>query len=314
MLRVAVIGAGMMGRNHVRILAGLPDVDLVGVVDPGIDSSHAHVAAHGAPVFASVDDLPQADAAVIATPTEHHYATASELLGHGVHLLIEKPIALNTTEAADLVRLAREAGVTLAVGHIERFNAAFGVMKAVCRDPRMISFERLSPFTPRIADSVVTDLMIHDLDLAMWILGEYPTCVHAVGTPVFSEAADVASAVLQFPGGCIVTLQASRVTQDKVRRVSISEADRFIVADSVRQDVMIKRETTVDFSDDEGPQVYRQANTVEIPYLDRSVEPLARELADFLAAVREGREPMVTGEEGLRAVRLAREVDDQIAR
>jgi predicted dehydrogenase len=244
--------------------------------------------------------------------TQHHYATGVDLLERGVHLLVEKPLALDATQAAEMVRVARDNGVTLAVGHIERFNAAFGALKAICREPKMISFERLSPFTPRIADSVVTDLMIHDLDLVMWILGEYPTRVQAVGAPVFSNALDVASAALQFPSGCIATLQASRVTQDKVRRVSISETDRLVVADSMRQDVMIKRETSVDFSDDEGPQVYRQANTVEIPYLDRNGEPLLREIADFLSAIREGRDPLVTGEDGLRAVRLAREIEDRI--
>jgi UDP-N-acetylglucosamine 3-dehydrogenase len=312
MLRIAVIGAGAMGRNHVRILAGLPGIDFVGVVDPGIDASHPHVAAHGVPVFASVDDLPPVDAAVIATPTRYHYATGVELLGRGVHLLVEKPLALDAIEAAEMVRLARDKGVTLAVGHVERFNAAFGSLKALCREPKMISFERLSPFTARIADSVVTDLMIHDLDLAMWILEGYPTHVQAVGVPVFSDALDVASAALRFPSGCIVTLQASRITQDKVRRVSISEPDRFIVADSMRQDVMIKRETAVVFSDDEGPQVYRQANTVEVPYLDRSGEPLVRELEDFLSAVRDRRDPLVSGDDGLRAVRLAREIEDLI--
>ena len=301
-----------MGRHHIRILAGLPGVELVAVVDPVVDPAHPSVAVYGVPVLSTVADLPQVSAAVIATPTHEHFEAGTKLLERGVHLLVEKPLALDTTEAATMAQLARERGLTLAVGHVERFNAAFTLLKAVCRSPAMLSFERLSPFTPRIADSVVTDLMIHDLDLAMWLVGEYPTDVHAVGRPVISEVVDVASAVLQFPTGCIATLQASRVTQDKVRRVSVTEEDRFIVADSIRQDVMIKRETTVNFSDDDGPQTYRQANTVEIPYLDRSGEPLTRELTDFLAAVSGGREPLVTGEDGLRAVRLAREIEDQI--
>ena len=313
MLRIAVVGAGTMGRHHIRILAGLPGVELVAVVDPAVDPVHPSVAVHGVPVLRSIADLPQVEAAVLATPTHEHFQVGAELLERGVHLLVEKPLALDETDAARMVQLARQRGLTLAVGHVERFNAAFALLKTVCREPTMISFERLSPFTPRIADSVVTDLMIHDLDMAMWLLGEYPTDVHAVGTTVFSDVIDVASAVLRFPSGCIATLQASRATQDKVRRVSVGEKDRFIVADSIRQDVMIKRETTVNFSDDDGPQAYRQANTVEIPYLDRSGEPLMRELADFVSAVADRRQPLVTGEDGLRAVRLAREIEDQIA-
>ena len=196
----------------------------------------------------------------------------------------------------------------LAVGHVERFNAAISVLVGLVQEPVMLSFERLSPYTPRIKDSVVFDLMVHDLDLACWMAGAYPTRIEAVGTSVFSDSYDVAGAVLEFPNGCVASLQTSRVTQDKVRRISVSERERFIVADSIRQDVSIKRETTVEF-DDESGGMYRQANVVEVPYLDRSGEPLARELSDVLEAIRTGRAPLVDGAAGVNAVRLAFEVE-----
>ena len=306
-LRTAVVGAGNMGRNHVRILSAMSDIELVAVVDP--DDARALTTAPSVVHVSSVSDLPAVDAAIVATPTQSHAAVARELLSRGVHVLVEKPLASTADEAMALAQEARAAGVVLGVGHVERFNAAFGLLARVANDPLMLSFERLSPYTPRIDDSVVMDLMVHDLDLALWILGGYPESVQATGACVFSDTLDIASAVLAFPEGRIATLQSSRATQDKVRRISISERERFLVADSIRQDVLIKRETTVDFSESEGPLAYRQANIVEVPYLDRSGEPLARELRDFVQAVRERRDPLVTGEAGAAAVRLANEVE-----
>jgi predicted dehydrogenase len=311
MLRAAVIGAGNMGRHHARILRGMPDVDLVCVVDPEIDAARSRVAALGVDVISSLEALPPVDIAVVATPTRTHVETALELMGRGTHLLVEKPLAPTPEDAERLAAAARDAGVTLAVGHIERFNAAVSVLAELVADPVLLSFERLSPYTPRIADSVVFDLMVHDLDLACWIAGGYPTRIEAVGARVFSESWDVASAVLGFANGCVATLQASRATQDKVRRIQVSERERFMVADSVRQDVSIKRETTVEF---EGSGLYRQANTVEVPYLDRSGEPLARELRNFVDAVHEGRPPLVDAVAGLNAVRLAYEVERALNR
>jgi predicted dehydrogenase len=307
-LRAAVIGAGNMGRHHVRILSSMPDVDLVGVVDTDTERAAQHASPAGAGVYETIGQLPEVDLAVIATPTDSHVEAALELIGRGTHVMIEKPLAATPESAQRIVEAAAKAGVTLAVGHVERFNAAISVLAGLVEKPVMLSFERLSPYTPRIADSVVFDLMVHDLDLACWIAGGYPTRIEAVGTKVFSDLYDVASAVLEFPSGCIASLQSSRATQDKVRRISVSERNRFLVADSIRQDVSIKRETTVEFTDETGG-MYRQANVVEVPYLDRSGEPLARELRDVIDAIRTGRPPLVDGAAGVNAVRLAHDVE-----
>jgi len=294
-----------MGRHHVRILGAMPDVELIAVVDPDTERALPHATAAGTSVVASVAELPEIDLAVVATPTQYHVEVASELMRRGVNVLIEKPLAGSPEDAELLVALAKECGVVLAVGHVERFNAAVNLVGKLVDEPLLVSFERLSPYTPRIKDSIVFDLMVHDLDLACWIAGGYPTRIEAVGHKVFSDTFDVCSAVLGFENGCVVTLQSSRVTQDKVRRISVSEKDRFIVADSVRQDVSLKREVEVEYSDEGGTSAYRQANVVETPYLDRSGEPLARELRDFVEAVRGEHAPLVTGEAGLSAVRLA---------
>ena len=303
MLRAAVIGAGMMGRHHVRILGGMGDVELVGVVDADAEGARGRMGTVAAPVVGSISDLPAVDIAVVALPTEAHVDAALELISRGVHVLVEKPLALTEGEARRIVDAARDAGVTLAVGHVERFNPVVRFLRALPMTPKHVAFERMSPFTPRITSNVISDLMVHDLDLACEFCGGEPVRVEAVATPVFTEMPDIASALLEFASGAIVTLSASRATQDKVRRISISEADRYIVADCLRQDLQVKRETTVEFADDE-PNLYRQANVVEIPYLDRSGEPLALQMRDFVDAVVEKRQPTVTGEHGLRAVRL----------
>jgi predicted dehydrogenase len=308
-LRAAVIGAGNMGRHHVRILGAMDDVELVGVVDPDTARAESHASLAGAPVFASLDELPQVDIAVVATPTEFHAENTMRLLKAGTHVLVEKPLAPTAEEAEALVELARERGLVLAVGHVERFNAAVSLVASLVRSPKLISIERLSPFTPRIRDSVVFDLMVHDLDIACWLAGGYPVRVEAAGGKVFSEDLDVASAVLTFGNGCVATLQASRATQDKVRSITVTEPDRYILADTVRQDVSVKREAEVAFDDAAGQYAYRQANVVEVPYLDRTGEPLARELRDFIEAARGEHAPRVSGEDGVNAVRLAAAVE-----
>lgn len=306
-LRAAVVGAGNMGRHHVRILGGIEGVDLVGVVDADFALASARAAAVGATPFTEAAQLPDVDLAVVAVPTPAHAAVASVLMRRGAGVLVEKPLAATPAEAAELVQVAGETGVVLAVGHTERFNPAVRALISLVEDPLLMQFERLSPYTPRISESIVFDLMVHDLDLACLMAGEYPVRVETVGTRVFSDTLDIASAVLSFPSGCVASLQASRATQDKVRRIAISERERFLLADSIRQDVSIKRETTGTYEND---ALYRQASVVEIPYLDRHAEPLALELANFVAAVRGEEPPAVGGVAGRMVVELAHTVED----
>ncbi len=310
-IRAAVIGAGNMGRHHVRILERFEDVDLVGVVDPGIDPATSSLPIDAARHFSSIDELPEIDFAVIATPTQMHTDLACTLAGRGVNLLIEKPLAETPTDAIRIVEAAEKAGVLLAVGHVERFNPAVRMLAQMTTDPRLVQFERLSPYTPRIRDSVVFDLMVHDLDLACWICGGTPVRVQASGAKIFSDSVDVAAAVLEFANGRIASLETSRATQDKVRRIAISEPERYLVADSIRQDLSMRRQTTVEFEKSE-PPIYRQASVVEIPYVDRSGEPLAAELRDVIDAIRTSGTPTVTGRDGLRAVELAFAVEAAI--
>lgn len=307
-LRAAVLGAGNMGRHHARILGGMDGVELRAVMDPDKERAQVLAGPLGAQAVDDVDALPEVDIAVVAGPTHVHAALGVALLARGVSVLVEKPLAPTPEEAARLVEAADDSGAVLAVGHVERFNPVVALLASMELKPRLMQFERLSPYTPRIRESIVFDLMVHDLDLACLLAGGAPSRVAAAGAVVFSDTLDLASAVLEFPGGCVASLQASRVTQDKIRKIAISEEDRFLQADCLRHDIGIKREVLSEYPTD-GAGLYRQASVVEIPYIDRRGEPLRLELEDFVAAVREARPPRVTGRAGAMAVKLAYEVE-----
>lgn len=309
-IRAAVVGVGSMGRNHARILAHMPDVELVAVVDASSENASLVASQHGVKAYSSVAEMPDVDFAVVAVPTFAHAEVAVELLGQGTSLLVEKPLASTPEEAARIVEAAEAAGAVLAVGHIERFNPAISTLAGIVREPVLMQFERLSPYTARIRESIVFDLMVHDLDLACHFAGGYPAKVEASGSLVLSDTFDVASALLTFENGCITTLTASRITQDKVRRVQVSERERFITVDSLRQEIGVRRETQVSYSDD---GVFTQAGVVEMPNVPRYAEPLALELRDVLDAIRERRRPTVDGAAGLAAVKLAWQVEQAAA-
>jgi len=308
-LRGAVFGAGNMGRHHIRIMSQHPDVDLIAVVDPDTERAQALGEQWGAPAFSSVEEVPDIDVAIIVTPTQYHHQIALPLIERGVHLLIEKPLAATPDEAREIVEVAKAKGVKLAVGHVERFNPAIKSLSGLSKDPKMISIERLSPYTPRIKDSVIYDLTVHDVDLACWLAKSKPVKVNASGTKVFSDTIDSASTVIAFENGCIATIQTSRATQDKVRRITISEPERYFTADTLRQEVEIKREAEVSYIHDNDDVMFTQASVVEIPTLQKGGEPLRLEQDDLYDAILNDRDPLVSGEDGLRAVELVEQIE-----
>ena len=204
---MAVAGAGMMGRNHLRILSSMRGVELTGVIDPHMDASHPNVSNVRVPVVETLDDLPPTDAIVVATPTASHLAVATAALTAGMHVLVEKPIAGTWQEAEELVACAASQGLVLAGGHVAAApQSRFRSLRSICREPRLMSFERTVALHSSHPDTVVMDLMVHDLDLALWLTGEYPRSIHAHGARVFSDSWDVAAAVLAFPCGAIASL------------------------------------------------------------------------------------------------------------
>jgi len=308
-LYAAVVGVGNMGRNHARVLASMEDVRLVGVVDRDYDVAERVAGQYGTSAFTDLDDLPDLDFAVVAVPTVDHMKCAEDLISRGVSVLVEKPLASTPDQANHLVSLAVAQGVLLATGHIERFNPVIFALAGMVTEPLLMQFSRLSPYTPRIRESIVFDLMVHDLDLACLIAGELPVLVSAGGVKVLSDTLDAASAILTFPRGCVASVTASRITQDKVRKISVSEEQRFFEVDCLRQELSVKRETTAEYKAGTG---YRQASVMEIPYLDRRAEPLALELKNFIDALRGEAELVVDGRAGAAAVALACGVEEAI--
>ena len=244
-----MVGAGAFGRNHLRVYreleqAGVP-VKLAAVVDPNEAPRSAATAKYAIPGFASIDECLAAckpDAASLCVPTVHHAACAQTLLAAGVDLLIEKPIAAGLAEADEIVRLARELGRTVQVGHLERFNPAVRAVRGLLNHPMFFEVHRLSVFTPRSLDvDVVLDLMIHDLDLVLSLVASPVRELRAVGLPVLSPRVDIANVRLEFENGCVANLTASRVSTERVRKMRFFQPHQYLSLDFARQDLPADR-------------------------------------------------------------------------
>jgi predicted dehydrogenase len=301
-LRVGVVGAGAMGRNHVRNLAALPGVELVGVHDPRAETAEAVAAEHGTRAFAGLADLAgRIDAAVVASPTVSHAAIGCELLGRGLHVLIEKPIAASLEEADRLIAAA--ADQVLAVGHIEYFNPAVQALLGVGLPPRFLEVQRLAVFTPRSLDvDVVLDLMIHDLQILHALDPSPVTEVRATGIPVLSHKVDIANARVELASGCVANLTASRVSAERVRKLRAFLPSRYYSLDYHAQEIRGYR-----LEDGDGGRKILPAD-LEVA----TAEPLRRELEAFVAACRGERVPLVDGRAGRQALATALAVVEAI--
>lgn len=311
-LRVGVIGAGNMGRHHVRILASLgAAVHLAGVadLDPAVRREMAEQ--YRVPVHVGFRDLlPAVDAVVVAVPTSAHAEVALACLDAGKHVLLEKPIAASAEEGARLVEAAREKGLVLLPGHVERFNPAVGELARALRSAgRVIGLQarRLSPFNGRGADmDVVADLMLHDIDLALSLLDGPVAACQACGLAVRSPRVDYAAATLFFPSGAVGSFVASRVSQEKIRQLEITADEGYFVLDLLDRKLMITRRAA---SRQEGA-VYRQESATEkisVP----NAEPLALELLHFVACARGREKPAITAEVAVEVLRVVGEIQRQ---
>jgi virulence factor len=303
-----------MGRHHARIWSILPGSEFVGIADPDTDRAREIANRYDVPVYADFNELLTAvDAVSIAAPTTLHHQIGSDCIKQGVHLLVEKPLAATLSEAESLVTEAEEAGVTLQVGHIERFNPTFIELVNVLKNREILALDakRLSPFTTRAADvSVVYDLMIHDLDLVLTLVGEKPTGVRAAGRNARSPRLDYVTAFLDFACGPVASLAASKVTQHKVRQLTATCDDSFVVADFLGRTVMVFREAAADYFAQKSEVLYRQEEIIEQVYVP-PVEPLYAQLQHFLACIQNKREPDVGGKDGLQVMTLADSIESQ---
>ena len=310
MVNLAIIGAGIMGANHGRVLRGMPDVKLAAVCDGDIERATALANGTGALATTDVDSaIDAADAAILATPSHTHGALGEHILKSGRDLLVEKPIATEISDAERLIEAAATEDRILMVGHIERFNPAVVELRQLVTEPLALEINRVGPFYARNLADVVLDLMIHDIDLARAIIGHEIVEHHAVARSVRTDEPDLAYALLTFDNGVVANITASRVSQNKIRRVTLTQRDNAIVADLLRQHVEVHRIEHSEFLSDGGVR-YRQSGLVEIPYLSSPGEPLMHELRHFVDCVTQRREPLVTGQDGLAALRVCLEIRD----
>ena len=323
-LRIAVVGAGRLGGFHAQKLAANQRVELVAVVDP--DSAQRDRVAQqcntqSLPDYRKLLEQRALDAAVVAAPTKLHHAIASDLLGEGVHVMVEKPICTTRAEANDLVDLAERKGLVLQVGHVERFNPAFVKATAHTPSPKYIEAVRSSGFTFRSTDvGVVLDLMIHDIDLVLSLVRSPLRRVEALGLSVLGGHEDVANARLEFESGCIATLSASRVSYDPSRRMHVWSTRAFAGIDFASRttnvvqpsETLLRRKFDVDSLSPDEVEHYKQHLTEEHLPLEteqfEAVDALALEAEDFVDAILSPRAPRVSGAAGRDALVVAEEI------
>jgi len=297
---VGVIGVGYLGRLHAAKLAAMPGVRLAGVCDVDAVRGRAVAAEVNAPFFESREALlREVDAVSIAVPTTAHGRVAMAALRAGVHILVEKPLAATLREGRAMVREAERRGLVLQVGHLERFNPAVVAAASLVRKPRFIECHRLGPFAGRGVDvDVVLDLMIHDIDLIRCFVGAPLRRVEAVGVPVVSRTVDIANARLVFEGGCVANVTASRVSARRQRKIRIFQEDAYVAMDFVERKIQVVRRNWPR-GPDGPPEIVGEVH--EAPEGDA----LYDELASFVACVRGGGTPRVTGADGLAALETA---------
>jgi len=300
-----VVGVGHLGRHHARLLAGMPDVTLVAVVDTAPGRAAEIAGVHGGQALEDWREiLGRVDAVTIAVPTESHTSIAIGCLDAGAAVLVEKPLASSVGDATRIVEAAARRGVVCAVGHSERFNPAVAAALPHIVDPRFVEIHRLGAFPDRSLDvDVIFDLMIHDLDLLLAAVGSDVVDIEAVGVNVLTPKTDIANARIRFASGCIANLTASRISRDRVRKARFFQRASYVSIDFAAREVEVYR-----LAAGEGrPSIEGWRLTVA------DDEPLRRELADFVQAVREGRAPAVTAAAGRDALVLATRVADAMA-
>lgn len=303
-LRAAVIGVGYLGRFHAQKYQQNPTVELVGVADADSERARQVAAEVGCRATENYAELlADVDLVSIAVPTQYHFAVAQACLEAGVHILLEKPITQTVEEADQLIKLAADRQLVFQVGHLERFNPAVMALKGILHNPAFIESHRLAPFKPRGTDvNVVLDLMIHDIDIILNLVRHPITLVNSVGVPVLSDQVDIANARLQFANGCVANVTASRASREAMRKIRIFQSDAYITIDYQARKIEIFRKQGAGMPIPGLPGV-----TMEQKSFEQS-DALRDEIDAFVTAVRSGTPPVVSGEDGKRALEIAMQI------
>lgn len=306
-LRTAVIGVGHLGQAHARIYAGLEQAELVAVCDTNAAQGQTIAERQQTKYVADYREiLGQVDAVSIATPTINHCEITLACLEAGVHVLVEKPISRTLEEADAMIDRAREKGLVLQVGHIERFNPAFVALQKQLHKPRFFEAHRMGIFSPRSLDiDVVMDLMVHELDIISTLVQSEVVKLEAVGIPILTPKVDLANARLEFADGCIANITASRVSGERLRKLRVFQPNEYYSLDYAEQEVSMAKLIPA-----KTPGLLPEIVAGKLEIEKR--EPLLAEIESFLSAVTAGQPPQVSGNDGRRALRLATETLEKI--
>ena len=307
-LRAAVIGVGYLGRFHAQKFQANPDVDLLGVVDSDYARAAEIAKEVGAQAYTDYREvLSLVDLVSIVVPTQYHYAVAKDCFNAGCHVLLEKPVTQTVDEADELIHLAESRKLVFQVGHLERFNPAVMALKGVLKNPQFIESHRLAPFKPRGTDvNVVLDLMIHDIDILLSMVPHPMKMINSVGVPVLSEEVDIANARLQFENGCVANVTASRASRETMRKMRIFQQDAYISIDFQSREIAIYKKK-------KGLTLIPGLPNVGVEKRSfNQGDPLKDEIDAFIAAVRDGTPPVVTGGDGKRALEVAMKITGKL--
>lgn len=312
-IRAAVIGVGHMGQYHVNIYSELNDVELVGVCDASRERAEEIASKYDTDAYTDHNELlDKVDVVTIAVPTSLHYEVSKPFIENGIHVLLEKPIANTLEEATELFELADSKLVHLQIGHVERFNGAVQEIKKVIKDPLVLEFRRVGPFTGRISDAgVVMDIMIHDIDIALNLIDSKVKSIKAVGGQAYTDREDFASCQLLFENGCLANFISSRVTQEKVRTLAISQKDAYVFLDFNEQDIQIHRQAASHYFMSKEELLYKQESFIERIFVHKG-NPLKYEVQHFLDCSMRNADRHISGESELRSLKIALRVLDQI--
>jgi len=308
-LKTAVIGVGYLGNFHAQKYAAIPDVELVGVVDSDPKRAAEIAAALGTTPYGDHRDLiGQVDAVSVVVPTQYHHAVARDFLAAGVHVLIEKPITVTTAEADELIALADARKLVFQVGHLERFNPVLVALGDILHEPLFIESVRIAPFKPRGTDvNVVLDLMIHDIDIIQYIVGSPVERIDAIGAPVFTGEEDIANARIVFENGCVANVTASRISLKSERKMRIFQRDAYITLDFQNRKLLVAKKGS--------GELFPGVPNVKVDERELGqADALKNEIESFIAAIREGKQPKVSGREGKQALETALKINVSLKR
>ena len=311
-VRAGVVGVGHMGRYHVGVYSEIPNVKLVGVSDLNETRGREIAEKYNTIFYKDYKELfNKADVISIAVPTSHHYKTTKDFLMAGIHVLVEKPMTKSIKEAMEMFEIADKKGLTLHVGHVERFNGAVHELKKIVDNPLFIECRRLGPYDSRIQDDgVVVDLMIHDIDIILSLVNSKVKRLNVVGNSIFSDKDDLCNVQMEFENGCIANITASRVTQHKIRTLAITQKDKYIFLDYSNQDIHIHRQASSEHFLTKKELRYKQESFTERIFVHRD-NPLKLELNHLIDCAINGADRMVPADEEIYSLQIALEVLDK---